>query len=497
MKKNLLTLKLLLVAIILLSASLSFSAYHHMDEQDSDKFLEVYPNKANTKLDSCALCHSGGSYEKYPDSGKFITMGSCQWCHYKYGYDGSGNIVETLNPYGKDYYLNGRNEGAIRKIETLDSDKDGFSNINEIEALRNPGDASDDPEKIIAPFRIYSRQELSQLPSHTQFMLMNTSRSGDYYAQYTGVPLEVLLEDADILESATGITVYAPDGWSTYHPLEYVEEPSLYHVKGIYPQATYYHDPEAELWCDYSAPLCSSFSHGSIIPVTNGLKALIALQVNGTNLEQGVLNVENKLDGSGPYRIIVPQKTPGEPDQSSREENQNVVWPYNHDLDHNAGYCTRSVTIIKVEPLPEGTTDINVMEAGWNFIDQEKIIIYGAIKGQSGSITGQLFVIKNNERIGLSNAEIKIIETGHKTVSQSDGTYILEEVPIGEYNVSINYEDYKVVTFNHIIVEEDKETKIPICTLSSRPNVCDIDNDDTITLKEIIHWLKKLAGMSN
>jgi len=37
---------------------------------------------------------------------------------------------------------------------------------------------------------------------HTQFLLMNTSRSGDHYAQYTGVPVEDLLKKTGILSSA-------------------------------------------------------------------------------------------------------------------------------------------------------------------------------------------------------------------------------------------------------------------------------------------------------
>ena len=47
--------------------------------------------------------------------------------------------------------------------------------------------------------------------------------------------------------------------------------------------------------------------------------------------------------------------------------------------DHNAGFSPRSATIIKVEPLPEGTTDIDLLEAGWKYIDESKIVVYGAI----------------------------------------------------------------------------------------------------------------------
>ncbi len=35
--------------------------------------------------------------------------------------------------------------------------------------------------------------------------------------------------------------------------------------------------------------------------------------------------------------------------------------------------------MIRVEPLPEGTTDIDILEAGWNYVDEGKILIYGNI----------------------------------------------------------------------------------------------------------------------
>ena len=35
--------------------------------------------------------------------------------------------------------------------------------------------------------------------------------------------------------------------------------------------------------------------------------------------------------------------------------------------------------MMKVEPLPEGTTEVDTLEAGWNFVDEGKILIYGAI----------------------------------------------------------------------------------------------------------------------
>ncbi|MCP4693971.1 MAG: hypothetical protein GY859_38405, partial [Desulfobacterales bacterium] len=72
------------VLMFALFASIAWAAYHHEGEQDAAKFLEVYPEMAGTKLDHCAVCHTGGEYEK--SSGKVVSLGSCQWCHRTYGY---------------------------------------------------------------------------------------------------------------------------------------------------------------------------------------------------------------------------------------------------------------------------------------------------------------------------------------------------------------------------------------------------------------------------
>lgn len=391
-----------LLTLSWLLAGTALAAYHHEGERDANRFLEAYPQKAGTKLDNCNLCHSGGSYVN--SRGRAVELGSCQWCHDTYGYDGAGDIAQTINSYGAAYQDAGRNAQAVQQIDSLDSDGDGYTNAEEIAANTFPGDAGDTPGLVAAPYRIYTRDQLEALGSHTQFLLMNTSRSGDFYAAYTGVPIKDLLDDAGILESATGVWVYAPDGWGQSHPLTYDASLDMYHVYGNtpgedfqYPPATYYYDEEADVdqnpdygWCDYSASSCAGRAHGDAITVSGGLKAILAYKREGAYLDAGVLNDENKLDGEGPFRVIVPQKYVGVPDQSSNADDQDVVWPYDYDVDHNAGSCSRSATIIKIEPLPAGTTDIDILEAGWGYVDQQKIIVYGAIDGTDSNGNGVL-----------------------------------------------------------------------------------------------------------
>lgn len=369
-----------LAIMIPLAAS---GAYHHGGDTDSEIALQAYPAIAGTKLDSCALCHSGGQYEKRP--GVLVELGSCQWCHFSYGYDASGDIDKTLNNYGKSYGMAGRTEASLTAIAGEDSDADGFINSQEIAALRFPGDANDDPTKVVAPYRVLSLAELEAMKVHNQLMLMNTHKSGDFYAEYMGVPISDLLDDSGILSSATGITVYAPDGWAQYHPLEPDVDPLMYHVYGPYPEAPFYYDSQADDslnvdgWCDYSSPFVAGLSDGDKIVVKGGLKMLLAFARDGFYLESGNLTDSNKLDGEGPFRVVPPQKVPGPPDQSSTSAAQNVRWSFDETADHNAGFATRSATIIKVEPLPAGTTDVDTLEAGWNYVDEGKILLYGAI----------------------------------------------------------------------------------------------------------------------
>ena len=410
------------MGFVLMVALVCYAAYHHQGESDSKRFLTVYPNMKGTKLDSCNLCHSGGSY--VDSKGKTVTLGSCQWCHYSYGYDGSGDITGTLNPYGVAFRDNGRNAAAVRAIRKLDSDGDGFTNEEEIKAGRFPGDATDDPTKVYAPAVVYTRAQLEAMPQHTQFLLMNTSKSGDYYAQYSGVTVQDLLTDARISDTATNIKVISPDGFSQFHSLE--PDASYYHVNGTYPEATFHYTTTADTslypapdgWCDYSAPSVAGRNDGDVITVPNGLRLILALRREGAYLTPGVLTSANKLDGEGPFRVVPPQKVEGPPDQASTAANQAVAWPYNAAWDHNAGSSTRSATIIKVEPLPAGTTDINLLEAGWAYVDSAQLVIYGniargiSINNDAGCTTSSKVSLTLNpttvpEKMVISNGKSK------------------------------------------------------------------------------------------
>lgn len=75
-------------------------------------FETTYPAAAGSRIDACNLCHNS------PEGG------------------------DSRNPYGSSYASSGRNFAAI---ENIDSDKDGWTNLQEIKSLTFPGDSTDHP----------------------------------------------------------------------------------------------------------------------------------------------------------------------------------------------------------------------------------------------------------------------------------------------------------------------------------------------------------------
>jgi hypothetical protein len=363
--------------IVLFMATTVFAAYSaHQNDQDVNNFLEVYPFAKSTKLDDCALCHPGGKVgtKQY---------GSCDYCHITYGLQDPHGTV-PLNPYGAAYKEKGRNVSAIGIIETVDSDSDGYDNLAEISKLFFPGDATDHPGLTPAPAVVMNMEGIMKLPDHSQYLLGNTTKSGDQYARYRGVKVRDLLWSVRIRPEATEITVFAPDGFSKTFPIDAPDPQSptniQYDVMGPYPDGYYY---AALDFVDYSFDPGYPHENGHRIP--DRLYMLLGYLRDGDPLIKGKLVPDKAnptklvLDGEGPYRLIVPQKIAGAPDRPSTSAPVGDGWDYDSNKDHNWGSAVRSVTAIRIEPLPAGTTDFNWTEGGWNLVDKSRLVLYGAI----------------------------------------------------------------------------------------------------------------------
>lgn len=420
----------------LTDAQAAYSA--HQNDEDISNFLTVYPFAKSTKLDDCALCHKSGNIGSK-------SYGSCDYCHKIYNtQEPHGDILATLNSYGEDYKDAGYSPEAI---EELNSDGDEYTNIEEIRMLTLPGDENDYPGLVPAPAIGMNLERLLRLPSHSQFLFLNASKSRDFYARYRGVKILDLLKQAGISKDATQITVFSPDGFSMVFPIDIPDpqtdyETVQYDVKGPYPYGTFYGGLD---FVDYGIiPLCTQ--DGRRIP--DKLYMLLAYMRDGDPLTPGKINPTTlKLDGEGPYRLIPPQKIAGSPDRGCRETPVGDAWDCDENKDHNAGSSARTVAAIRVDPLPEGTTDFNWYEGGWNLVDKGKLVIYGAINPRTHPLRGN--VVDGSSGKGMPDVKItfSLLSIGNvgEVVTFSTGRHSKKQDKSGRFQIDLPAGEYTVV----------------------------------------------------
>lgn len=423
------------VCLLVLISIPVIAAYRaHGSDSDSNAFLAAYSSAAGTKLDNCYLCHTGGTY-----AGK--SKDSCDYCHLTFGFTAPhGDIMDTLNQFGKDYLQAGRNQAAFAAIANQDSDGDNFSNDAEIRAGRLPGDAQDNPNVAEAKSKIYSRAQLRSLPRMDQFMALDTSKAGDYYTTYTGVNIWTLLQNAGVRSDATSITVFAVDGFS--------KEYQISELKATYPQGKFYTNYP---WIRF--PENSEYQNGD--QISGNLSYLLAYENNGLPLLDGKINAATgKLDGEGPYRFVSPLTSPVTPDRSSWSiDRADAPWPYNPNRPtvRNADFCIKSVVAIRVNAGNES------FQYDWNgrayeFIENGQLVVFGAINPNRGS---------SDDNSGTSTGGSTPAAGGTSKSIDSNGGTITGEgasitIPVAAFAVPITVKVNKVNTADVVVPTEMK-----------------------------------------
>jgi hypothetical protein len=446
----------------------AWAAYSaHQNDQDVNNFLAVYPFAKSTKLDDCSLCHKGGCITS---GGKTNYYGSCDYCHQVYKTKPPhGEIHDTLNSYGLAYKAKGGGQdedelkqAALKAIEGSNSDgddkltdckgneipnNDKSSNIEEIQALTFPGDARDYPGLVPAPAIGMNLERLLKLPSHSQFLFLNASNSRDFYARYRGVKILDLLKHAGISKNATQITVFSPDGYSMVFPIDIPDpqtNPSTvqYDVMGPYPYGTYYRGLN---FVDYSIiPGC--IDDGDRIP--DKLYMLLAYMRDGDPLTTGKINPTTlKLDGEGPYRLVPPQKIAGSPDRGCKENPVGDGWDCDNNKNHNAGSSARTVAAIRVDPLPDGTTDFNWYEGGWDLVDRAKLVVYGAINPRTYPVSGKVSDSSSGKGISDVKLTFSLLSLGNvgEAATSSAREHFKKKVESGKFQIDLPTGEYTVV----------------------------------------------------
>jgi len=256
-----------------------------------------------------------------------------------------------------------------------------------------------------------------------------------------------LLKSVGIRPEATQITVFAPDGFSKTFPID-VPDPQpasdkyQYDVMGPYPYGEYFGGLD---FVEYSF-LPGNLAYGNTI--LDRLYMLLAYLRDGDPLTKGKLVPDPKnpgrlvLDGEGPYRLIPPQKVAGSPDRSSTAAPVGDGWDYDRLKDHNSGDSVRSMTAIRVEPLPAGTTDFNWIEGGWNLVDQGKLVIYGAIDPRTYPVRG---LVTDSDGYPIKGVKITFGLLSLGQVAEDKTGYwgrFNTRLPEGEYRVVPSKEGY-------------------------------------------------------
>jgi hypothetical protein len=344
----------------------------HEDDTDINNLVAAYPSLVGTRLDDCQTCHTGTI-----EDGRLVRS-SCDRCHDLLLPATGRGALETLNGFGLDYLEGGRSPGALESIRGDDSDGDGFSNHEELLAGRYPGSERSQPGQAVARLLVTDMEELQALPSHTQFLLVNTTQQPfDDYATYRGVRVKDLLDALNIDRTgATGITVIAPDGYLKSLPMDFVDEP--------FPQALYYGGMAEETLgpgcgvVQYPGTLPGGVSDGA--PIPGELWLLLAYERDGGALDPASLDVaDGRIVGQGPLRMVVPQANPGPPDRGSRVSPSGCGddFDFREEADHNAGAMVRGVVAIRIDPMPAGVEEFDYMNGGWAYVDSGQLIVYG------------------------------------------------------------------------------------------------------------------------
>jgi hypothetical protein len=361
----------------------------HENDMDSANFVMAYPYTAGTRLDNCQTCHRAGANNGKTGRKRKEIYSPCAHCHLiiwpdnSYTEDVPATYEDTLNSFGLMYMRAGRSAESFNMIAHFDSDGDGYGSETEIEELRFPGNKNSHPGLPLAPYVTFSYEEIKSIKIHQQFMLMNTTKQQyDDYVTYNGIKLKDMLSILNNtgydISAVTGITAIAPDGYQT-------QIADMVLVNNPYPNGTFFREPgknfenkEKHFDCTvYPQQFPSGITHGARIP--DELWLMVAFGRDGSAMDPAYIDSANgRLEGEGPFRLVRPQRIPSSPDRGvdKKQKSADDGYNYNYDYDHNAGDCTRGLTVIRLDPVPEGYEEYDISNS-MDLILEKRLVVYG------------------------------------------------------------------------------------------------------------------------
>jgi hypothetical protein len=242
------------------------------------------------------------------------------------------------------------------------------------------------PGLELCPVIIVTLAELKAMPSHTQFGLANTTKQQyDFYATYTGVKIKDILEAKGIdITGVTSIDVLAPDGFAKTFTVE--------QITGQFPDHRFYPGfGVGDLGTDCAfveyPDETYGLAYGDWIGAELGHEQwhILAYEREGLPLESCYPDpVTGRIEGEGPFRNVIPPGSPND-DLNTPDRGKNVdvsgctltEWNYGYEKDHNAGSMVKGAVIIRINPMPGGCEEFDIINGGWAMIDAGVILIYG------------------------------------------------------------------------------------------------------------------------
>jgi hypothetical protein len=102
-----------------------------------------------------------------------------------------------------------------------------------------------------------------------------------------------------------------------------------------------------------------------------------------------------------------------------------------------------------VDPLPDGTTDLNWYEGGWNLVDKAKLVIYGAISPRTYPFGGTVTDSSSGNGIPDVKLTFSLLSLGNvgETTTSSGGGHFKRWDQSGKFQIDLPAGEYTVVPF--------------------------------------------------
>lgn len=130
----------------------------------------------------------------------------------------------------------------------------------------------------------------------------------------------------------------------------------------------------------------------------------------------------------------------------------------------------------RLSGIPGGTHDVTATALGYDSKTEVAVMPVGGIlskdftlRSQTGAISGHVLINGTLEPLGGANVSVRVGESTITVVSDSNGSYIIRDLPAGEYAIVASCDGFYSNTTSGVIVTRGNETRDQNITLVEKP----------------------------